>query len=280
MRDHLDVDVALGQRGEHPPCDPDHVAHLLPDQAEDGQLADDVDGAVAPQLLDGLAEVVLVHPAVQRHRHVHLARADQVDRQAPFVQRREDVGEEAVRERLAVAVDVDDDDRVLDGHGCGPLAALHQVRVLRTEPDVARWLRRRVFALARDRVREDHGALAGGVLDVLDADGDPRPDHLLHGERVDDLGAVVGQLGGFLGRDHGDEARCGDLAWVGGEDPVDFFPHLELVGVEANGEEGAAEVCIAAADGGEEGARNGAEVAWGYELGGVCGGVVCGGLCV
>lgn len=174
-----------------------------------------------------------------------------------------------MRQRFAVAVDVDDDDRVLDCDGGGPLVALYQMRVLRSEPDVARRLRRRVFALARDRVREDHGALAGGVLDVLDADWDACPDHLLHGERVDDLGAVVGEFCGFLGCDHGDEARGGDLTWVGGKDPVDFFPHLEFVGIEADSEEGAAEVGVAAADGGEEGAGDSAEVAWGWGVGGV-----------
>lgn len=87
LRDHLDIDIALGQRRKHPPCDPDHMPHLLPDQTQDRQLADDIDGAVAPQLFDSLSEIVLAHLAVQRHRHVHLARADQVDRQAPFVQR-------------------------------------------------------------------------------------------------------------------------------------------------------------------------------------------------
>ena len=36
---HLDVDVALAERGEHAPGDTDHVAHRLPDQGEDGHVA-------------------------------------------------------------------------------------------------------------------------------------------------------------------------------------------------------------------------------------------------
>ena len=51
---------------------------------------------------------------------------------------------------------------------------------------------------------------------------------LLHCKRVDDLAAVIGQLGGFFGRDDRDDACGGHFARVGGKDPVDFFPYLQL----------------------------------------------------
>ena len=38
LRDHLDIDAALGEGGEHEPCNTDHIAHLLPDEGEDGHV--------------------------------------------------------------------------------------------------------------------------------------------------------------------------------------------------------------------------------------------------
>lgn len=121
-----------------------------------------------------------------------------------------------------------------------------------------------LLALAGFVVGEDHGTTTGGVLDVLDANGDASFDDLFHGEGVDDFGAVVSEFGGFFGGDDGDELSGRDFAGVGGEDSVDFFPDLEFVGVDTDGEEGGAEVGVAAADGGEEGARDDTKVA-GYD---------------
>jgi hypothetical protein len=51
---------------------------------------------------------------------------------------------------------------------------------------------------------------------------------LLHCEWVYDLATVVGQLGGFFGRDDRDEPRSRYLARVSRKDSVDFFPYLHL----------------------------------------------------
>lgn len=69
---------------------------------------------------------------------------------------------------------------------------------------------------------------------------------------MDDFGTVVCQFGGLVGRDDGHEAGRGDFARVGSEDPVDFFPDLELAGGEADGAEGGAEVGVPPPDLGQE----------------------------
>lgn len=77
-----------------------------------------------------------------------------------------------------------------------------------------------------------------------------------------DLAAVIRQLRRLLRGDDGDETRGGHLARVGGEYPVDFFPDLELGGLQACGEQGGAEVGVAATDLAEEGAGDWAEETW------------------
>jgi hypothetical protein len=191
---------------------------------------------------------------VDRHTDVNLARADQIDNHAEPVQRPKDPRQEPMRDRLPVRVDVDDDDRVLDGD--------RRRKVLREFLDRPRLgdLRSRP-SLSVDRgrrLRVDDGPAARRVLDP---DGDARSDDLLHRERMDDLAAIVGELGGLVGGDDRDETSGRDLARVGGEDAVDFFPDLELGGFKTDGDEGGTEVGVASTDLLEKRAGDDAEVA-------------------
>ena len=101
------------------------------------------------------------------------------------------------------------------------------------------------------RIREDDGAVATGVHDILDANGNTGTNDLLHGEGMDDFRAVKGQLGGLGGRDGGQQAGGGHLARVCREDTVDFLPDLQLVCLDAHGDQGSAQIGIAASDGAE-----------------------------
>lgn len=126
---------------------------------------------------------------------------------------------------------------------------------------MARWLSGRFFTLAGFVIGENHSSATGRIFNVFNADGDTGFDDLFHCKRVDDFGTIVCELSGFFRSDDGDELRGGNLARVGGEDAVNFFPDLKLVGVNADCEEGSTEVSVPAPDGGEEGAGNDAEVA-------------------
>ena len=97
----------------------------------------------------------------------------------------------------------------------------------------------------------DDGTGAVRAEDVLDADGDAG-DALLEGEIVDDFAAVESEFAGLVRCERGEEAGGRDFAWVGGENAVDFFPDLELGGLEADGDEGGAEVAVATAEGVDE----------------------------
>ncbi len=272
---HLDVHVPLGERREHEPGDTDHVAHLMPDQREDGHVAvyghlyansayilretrgdRETHGAVLLEVLDEAVEHLRREAVADRHADVHLARADEVDDDAKFVERAEDAREEAVAHALAVRVDVQHDDVLLDRDRRRQALALRILRrarecVQRRERHGLRdgvRERRRRRELVRLRVRVDHRPAPARVLDVLDADRDLAPDRLLHRERVHDLAAVVGQLRRLVGRDDGDEARSRDLARVGREDPVDLLPDLQLGRLEADREQRRAQVGVAAPD--------------------------------
>jgi len=64
---HLDVDIRLCQSAKHAACDTDHMLHLLPDQAENGQIPDDINGPVALQLVDGLLQCMVFNLRLQCH---------------------------------------------------------------------------------------------------------------------------------------------------------------------------------------------------------------------
>ncbi len=73
-------------------------------------------------------------------------------------------------------------------------------------------------------------------------------DDLIHGEGVDDFGAVERQFGGFAWRDRVKKTRRGHFARVGGEYAVDFLPDLQCSGFETNGDQSCAKVGVAPAN--------------------------------
>lgn len=98
-------------------------------------------------------------------------------------------------------------------------------------------------------VREDDGSGATRVHDVLDADGDACADDLLHGEGMNDLGAVKGQLSSLRRRDAGKQSSRGDLARVGREDAIDLLPDLKLLGLDAHSNQCGAEIGVPTSNG-------------------------------
>ena len=94
----------------------------------------------------------------------------------------------------------------------------------------------------------DNSAAALGVHDVLDANGDMRVNDLFHGERVDDLGTIVRELSGFLGRNDRKQSRRRHLARVRSEDTVNLFPDLQLLGLHGHGCQRRAQIRVAPAN--------------------------------
>lgn len=245
----------ITKRRKHLARNTNHVLHLSAHQTEDRKTVQNAHVAAVAQVLDRRVKIGHLGVAhVHGDRDVHLGRGDQIHRDLVLVEDGEEPRQESVRDRPLVGVDVDDGDLVLDGHGRGTLGfgapgagravggagAVGAVLLVALEGLVGR----------QKGVGLDDGALAARVLDVLDADGDRRRglDHLVHGQVVDNFGAVEGQLGGLGGRDGRDEARRGHLGWVGGEDAVDFLPDLQLVGFQAYGRQRGAQVRVATAD--------------------------------
>lgn len=200
-----------------------------------------------------------IEHVLDRHADVDLAGADQVHDDAEAVEGAEYAREEAVRDALAVRLDVQHDDALLDRH-CRrePFArrseatvGVHSSREDAVDDGGGRRAKvgQRGFRL-EVRLWIDDRTPAAWVFDVLDAYGDFPPDDLVsvfyllvntfsrpvrghgaclfHRKWVDDLAAVVGQLGSLFGRDDRDEARSDYFARVCCEDSVDFFPYLQL----------------------------------------------------
>ncbi len=112
------------------------------------------------------------------------------------------------------------------------------------------------------RERDDARAFAGGVAAVEHVDGDVLFDGGQNGGRVQDLGAEVGELGGFFKADDLDAQGVGADARVGGHDAVNVGPDLDGIGGKRAAEQGAGEVGTAAAErGGDAGFVGGDEAA-------------------
>ena len=90
----------------------------------------------------------------------------------------------------------------------------------------------------------------GGVAAVEHQHGDVLLDRGQNGGRVQDLGAEVGQLGGFFKADDLDAQGIGADARIGGHDAVDVGPDFDGLGGERAADQGAGEVGAAAAEGG------------------------------
>lgn len=199
LRYHFDVHVPLRKRREHPPSDTDHIAHLRADEAENRHILVHRHAARAAELAQEPLQVAALQMcALERHRHVHLARADEVDDDAEAVERAEDACEEAVRDALPVGQDVKHDNPLFDCHGRWQLwaAGLTRERGGGGEGRGERAGRRGVGEGAEGckRVsggkffsgemgvdvwlRMDDGTPARRVFDVFDADGDFFTDHL------------------------------------------------------------------------------------------------------
>ena len=201
LRDHLDVNPLLPQGAEEAAADADHAAQLAADERNNRHVGHEVDVAPDAEGFDGALEGLVFDPQfflavpgqqgdfrVQGHGDVHFGGRDEVDAQAVLVQDAEDGHEEAVGASPLLAVHVKHGDAGLDRHGRwaarGVVRAQVRYRAVAEEACFA--------ALAFGRVGEDDGAGVARVHHVLDADRDAGADHLVHGEGVDDLGAVEG----------------------------------------------------------------------------------------
>lgn len=184
---HFNINIRLGQGSKHIPGNANHVFHLLAHQTQDRQVSYHIDGSVAIQLSDRLPQRVVLDFGVQGHRHMHLGCGDEVDAELVLVQDREYPRQETVAQGLAIGVHVEDYDVILGCDSRWSLRARLQDRVLRSVAEVSGNLGRCLLALAGQRVGEDHGAVAGGVFDILYPDGDARSYDLFHGEWVDNL---------------------------------------------------------------------------------------------
>lgn len=83
---------------------------------------------------------------------------------------------------------------------------------------------------------------------------------------MDDLGAVVSELGGLLGGDHRQQTSRRDLAGIGSEDTVDLLPNLQLRGRETDSAKGSAEIAVATTDLGQKRAGDDSKEAWGVRI--------------
>lgn len=180
----------------------------------------------------------------------------------PAIQDAEDIHQESMSARTLVTVDVQDDDIVLDSNSRRSLWAL-ELRKQAGGPctEELSVAERRAVVDKTGVVGEDDSAGIAWVHDIFDANGNAGADYLLHGEGMDNLGAVEGQLSGLGGRDGGKQSGGRDLAWVGGEDAIDLLPDLELLGPGTNSYQSGTEIGVSTANGVEQSAGHVAKVA-------------------
>ncbi len=169
---------------------------------------------------------------------IDLGGRDQVDDDAVLFKNIEYLGHEPVGHEHAVGVDVDDRDAPLGCYCRGGLGRRQAVGV-----------------------RVDNGAGQLGLEGVFDVDRYAHPHDLLHGERVNDLGAVIGELCRLFGRDGRQHHGIRHLARVGGENAIDFFPYLQLPRADGGRGKGCGQVGIAPADAVDDAAGHKAEIA-------------------
>src|ERR1035437_2506042 len=231
LGDHADVDVADGGEdlGGHAAAAADVVA----DQADQRLPALVFHVGQAAKVGGDGGELFV---GVDGERDRDFGGGDHVDRALVLVEDVEDGLHVAVGHQHAAGDDIDDGELLFDGDGLeGTLAGRGE--------------------------RGDAGALAGGVAAVEDENRNVPFDGGEDGGRVQDLGAEVGQLGGFLEADDLDAEGLGADAGVGGHDAVDVGPDFDGLGLERAADKGAGEVGAAAAEGGGDAGQVGGDEA-------------------
>lgn len=234
----------LTKGGKHAASNTNHVLHLGTNQAQNGHICKNTDLTALSELLCGAGKSLnLMTTSVDGHTDVHLTGGDEIHRDGVLVEDGKHTSKEAVGDGALVGMDVDDADVILDSDGSRSLGF----------PVVTLKLGRASCELVtsrQDRVGDNNGAVTARVLDVLNTDGDRGlgTDDLVHSKMMNDLGAVKGQLRRLGGRDGRQEPSGGNLGGVGREDAVDLLPDLQLLGLDAHGAEGGAQVRVAAAD--------------------------------
>lgn len=124
---------------------------------------------------------------------------------------------------FSIRVDVENHDIVLDGDCCRKLDSIRSRRDSRSGGFGS--------GMAIDHallLRVDNGTLSRRVVDILDSDWDFGSDDLLHGERMDDLAAVICQFGCFIWSDDRYQSRRGYLPRISRKDTVYLFPDLQF----------------------------------------------------
>jgi len=135
---------------------------------------------------------------------MYFASRDEVDDDARTIKSPEYPRKKAVRDGFPIRVDIEYDDRILDRHS-------------RRHPPF--------FPLALLMARQT-AAISCGIPHILYPDRDLCPNDLLHRKGVDHLAAVVGELGGFVWCNDGDQSGGRHFPRVSGEDAVDLLPDL------------------------------------------------------
>lgn len=185
MRDHLEVDVVFTKGREHASCDTNHVLHLSTDQTQNCHIGEYAHIAAISKLRGGIAKSLnLLAACMNGHRNVHLGGGNEIDRDGVVVEDRKDTREEAVRDRSLIRVHVDDADVVLDGNSSRSLG----FSVVGFRLGGGRTACKLVTSSAH-AIRDNNGAVATRVLNILDADRNRRfsSDDLVHGKMVNDL---------------------------------------------------------------------------------------------
>jgi hypothetical protein len=272
LRDHLNVDAVLTENTKEAAADADHATQLATDKTNDGKTRDKVDITPNTEVVDGTLEGSRLdlnlfrvgtgtrqerNFGVQSHGHMDFGRRDEVDRQMPLIENREDGHEEAVGTRALLRVHVEHGNTALDGDSGGTLGS-----VVGAETDQTAVAEERRLLLAKiGCIGPDHGTLVARVLDVLDADRNAGLDDLVHGEGVDDFRSIEGQFGSLGWGDRGQQTSGRYLARVCSEDTIDLLPDLQFRGANADSNQGGAKVGVATSNLSKETARDVAEVA-------------------
>jgi len=149
---------------------------------------------------------------------MYFASRDEVDDDARAIKSPEYPRKKAVRDGFPIRVDIEYDDRILDRHSRRhpPFFPLALLMARQTAVQTQR----------ETLIRIDHRAISCGIPHILYPDRDLCPNDLLHRKGVDHLAAVVGELGGFVWCNDGDQSGGRHFPRVSGEDAVDLLPDL------------------------------------------------------